>query len=151
MKNFKKSLLMGALLTAVAASTAFAATSQTTPAEILASLTGKTSQNVWQEKRDTGKTFGIMAKDAGVLSKFQSENREAKQARLNERVAEGRFTKEEAATIMANFDKRQADCANGDGNMQGGKFGNGKQLGPRDGSGKNMNGHAYANKIQPSK
>lgn len=151
MKTFKKSLLMGTLLAAVAVSTAFAATSQTTPAEILSGLTGKTTQNIWQEKGDTGKTFGTMAKDAGVLSKFQSENREAKQARLNERVAEGRFTKEEAATIMTNFDKRQADCANGDSSMQGGNFGKGKQLGPRDGSGKNINGHAYANKIQPSK
>lgn len=150
MKSFKKSLLMGALLTTVAASTAFAATSQTTPAEILASLTGKTSQNVWQERRESGKSFGTMASEAGVLSKFQTENREAKQARLNERVAEGRFTKDEAAKIMADFDKRQADCGNG-GNMQGGKFGKGKQLGPRDGSGKNISGHGYADKVQPSK
>lgn len=142
---------MGALLTTVAASTAFAATSQTTPAEILAGLTGKTTQNVWQERRESGKSFGTMANEAGVLSKFQTENREAKQARLNERVAEGRFTKDEAARIMADFDKRQADCTNGDGGMQGGKFNKGKQLGPRDGSGKNIAGHGYANKVQPSK
>lgn len=129
MKTFKKSLLMGALLTAVAASTAFAATSQTTPAEILAGLTGKTTQNIWQERRESGKSFGTMASESGVLGKFQTENREARQARLNEHVAEGRFTKEEAAKIMADFDKRQADCSKGDCTSQGKRGGMGKNQG----------------------
>ena len=75
MKNMKKmiSLAAAVMLIGAASVTAFAASDYSNPAEAVAGLTGRTVEDVVSEKYETGKTYGTIAGDAGVLDEYQAE------------------------------------------------------------------------------
>ncbi len=88
---------------------AFAAT-YSSPAEVLAAITGKTVEEVMAERRDTGKTYGTMAKDAGNLEEFRKEMLEMKKAVLKDKVKDGSITQEKADEILARIEENQQNC-----------------------------------------
>lgn len=87
-----------------------------TPAEILAKLTGKTVEQVYEQKG--GKTFGEIAQDNGVFDKFKNENLKSKEVILDERVKDGTITKEQKEDIL-----KQMENCNGQGQNLGRQFG----------------------------
>ena len=93
-----------------AASSAVFAAAPKTPAEVLASVTGRTVESVTAEKAKTGKTYGRMAKEAGKLTEFKKASLEARKARIKEQAASGRISKERAAAIIKEIDRRIAAC-----------------------------------------
>lgn len=119
MKNLKKIALIGTVVLTVSAAsiTAHAASNYGTPAEIVAGLTGKSVESVTAEKTETGDTYGALANEYGVLDQFKSQMLEQKKAYLDERVAAGTMTREQADAIIAAMEARQADC---DGTCSGG-------------------------------
>lgn len=123
-------------------SLAFADTVLKSPAQIYSNLTGKTIEEAYTLRSESDKTYGELAKDAGVYEQFQAQNLEQKKAVIEERVQEGTITRERADEMIARLD----DC---DGTMQrigqgsgmrfgqgsGGGFGNGNGLGGGQGRG----------------
>jgi len=136
MKNIKK---LFAIITAVGvigtAGAAFAA-SVKTPADIAAELTGRTVEQVYEEKAD-GKTFGAIASDAGKLEEFKQQMLENKKSILDQRVEEGLLTQEEADEIYNNLKENIAAC-DGSGAARIGKA-NGVGFGSRQGMGMGKN------------
>ncbi|MBK5246592.1 MAG: hypothetical protein JJE49_04890, partial [Peptostreptococcaceae bacterium] len=80
MKNVKRMVAVGAMITLVGATslTAFAGANFGSSAEVLAGLTGKTVETVVAEKVETGKTYGTLANEAGKLDEFKAEATEMK-------------------------------------------------------------------------
>lgn len=112
MKHLKKIVVIGAVVLALGATsvTALAASGYTTPAEIVAGLTGKSVEAVTAEKTETGETYGSIADENGVLDEFHAQMTEQKKARLEERVTAGTMTREQADAIIAAMAEHQADC-----------------------------------------
>ncbi|WP_317404257.1 DUF2680 domain-containing protein [Megamonas funiformis] len=129
MKNLKKIIVTGLLALSVA-TTAFATSAYNNPAEIVAGLTGRSVESVIDERHDTGKSFGTIAKEAGKLDEFKAEILELRKDQLAVRVADGRLTQEQADKILASIEERQALC---DGEGYG--YGCGYGRGYRDGNG----------------
>lgn len=131
MKGFKK---LTAVLVVVgmfiAAGAVYAAVSS--PADIAAGLTGKTVEDLYKE-RAAGKTFGVIAKDAGKLEEFKSQMIEQKKAILDQRVEEGKLTQQEADEIYNAMKNNMANC---DGTANGGKMG--QKFGAAFGQGRGM-------------
>lgn len=99
MKNLKKIIVTGLLALSVA-TTAFATSAYNNPAEIVAGLTGRSVESVIDERHDTGKSFGTIAKEAGRLDEFKAEILELRKDQLAARVADGRLTQEQADKIL---------------------------------------------------
>lgn len=112
MKRFNKIALIGAAVFAIGATSvsALAVSDYQTPAEILAGLTGKSVESVVTEKTEAGGTYGALADGYGVLEQFKSQALEQKKAYLDERVAAGTMTQEQADAIIAAIESHQADC-----------------------------------------
>lgn len=132
-------IIVGVLATAV---TAFAATVKS-PAEVLATLTGKTVEEVF-EKREEGKTFGAMAMDAGKFEEFKQKMLELKKSILDQRVKDGELSKEKADEIYSAIKENQANC-DGTGNTAFGRkggmgFGRGNGMGNGRGMGRSYRG-----------
>lgn len=149
MTNFKKLALLGAVVLTIGATsvTVFAASTFGTPAEIAAKVTGRTVEEVTEEKFQNGITYGGVAKNYDSLEEFQAAMLENKIAILNERVAEGTITQAEADEIIAALKENQSTC---DGTAQArigqgfgaafcGMMGNGK------GQGKGQGGNGLGN------
>ena len=102
MKNLKKIIVTGLLALSVA-TTAFATSAYNNPAEIVAGLTGRSVESVIDERHDTGKSFGTIAKEAGKLDEFKAEILELRKDQLAARVADGRLTQEQADKILASI------------------------------------------------
>lgn len=122
---------------------AYAAT--LTPADIAASLTGKTVDELRVE-RAAGKTYGTIAKEAGKFDEFKAQMMEQKKAVLEQRVQEGQITQEKADQIITAIEENQATC-DGDGQAaigqkQGAGFGRGNGMGAGKGMRKG-NGLGY--------
>jgi len=134
MKKFGKIAAVGAIVLVIGATsvTALAASGYSTPADIVAGLTGKTAEDVIAERADTGKTYGTIAGEAGVLDEFEDQMLESKEAILEERVAAGTMTQERADAIITAMEENQANC---DGSGTGG-------IGAGLGAGFGMNGQA---------
>lgn len=140
MKGLKKwaaALTVAAVLGAGGA--AYAATSLT-PAEIAANLTGKSVTEL-QQQRQAGQTYGTIAKEAGKLEEFKAQMLEQKKLILDERVAEGRLTQEQANIMYQRMQENRANC-DGSGKNQarlgqdgGAGFGQGAGPGDRAGAG----------------
>ena len=118
------------------AGTAFAAVTGQTPAQITAILAGKTVEQV-TAKRATGKTYGTIAKKTGKLDEFKAATLEQKKLILDQRVADGNLTQEQADTIYNRLATNQATC-DGTGSAAIGKsmgagFGRGMGNGQRNG------------------
>jgi len=126
MKSVKRTLMIGAVVAMFGALTvnAYAAASNSTPAELAASLTGRTVEAVTAERYETGKTYGTIANEAGKLEEFQSEMIQVKKAVLEEKVADGIMTQERADSILNAIEENQAAC-DGTGNLTGNRMGAG--------------------------
>jgi hypothetical protein len=109
--------------------TALAASQYKTPVEALAGLTGRDVQSIIDERLQTGKSYGLMADDAGKLSEFEQEIWEIQKDTLAARVADGTITQEQADAIIAS-DKNQSYCAG-----RGSGWGLGNGFGYMGGSG----------------
>ena len=147
MKNKKKVITGCALALALSAATmtSFAAAAYKTPAEAVSGITGKTIDEVTAERK-SGKTYGSMAADAGKLSEFQQAVADIHEDRLNEEVADGTLTQEQADAQLAAIRERQAACDGngtgaGTGCGAGGCSGNGMGYNRRG----NGNGLGYRN------
>jgi hypothetical protein len=90
--------------------TAFAGTAFSSPAELLASLTGKTVETVTEEKLDANQTYGALAQDAGVYEGFKSGMQEVRENRILEKIENGNLTKDEANEILDAIEERMATC-----------------------------------------
>lgn len=88
--------------------TAYAANLKT-PAEITASLTGKTITEVTQE-RTNGKTYGTIASEAGKLDEFQAQMLEQKKALLDSQVKNGQLTQQQADSILDTIKNNMTLC-----------------------------------------
>lgn len=144
MKGLKKwaaALTVAAVLGAGGA--AYAAASLT-PAEIAANVTGKSAAEL-QQQRQGGKTYGAIASEAGKMQEFKVQMLEQKKIILDERVAAGKLTQEQADAIYKNMQEHQAACdgtCDGNGNSQarmgqngGAGFGQGTGSGLGNGQG----------------
>lgn len=112
MKNIKKLALIGAALGVVGVTsvTAFAGTMYKTPAEAVAGLTGRNVESIIEERQETGKTCGTIAKEAGKLEEFKVVKLDITKERLSEKVAAGDMTQEEADKIIKEIEERQENC-----------------------------------------
>jgi len=119
MKRFKKLVMVFTVIAVLgAASAVYAATTQT-PADIAAGLTGKSVETLNQE-RSEGKTYGAIANEAGKLEEFKTQMLEQKKIVLDQRVADGKLTQEQADSIYNNIKNNQANC-DGTGNARMGR------------------------------
>ncbi len=145
MTKMKKIAFLGIMVLAISVfSTAtFAAVAGAAPADVAADVTGRTVDSVRQERVETGKTFGTIAKEAGNLEQFKAQILQAKKEVLAQKVAEGTMTQERADEIMALLEQHQAAC-DGTGSAKigremgagfGGMNGNGKGQGQGQGNG----------------
>lgn len=144
MKNWKKTSMIGFTTMALSLTsvTAFAASKYSTPAEVVAGITGRTEESVIAERNETDKTYGSIASEAGKLDEFKTEVLEIKTEHLAELVEAGTITQERADTIIEALEENQKNCDGtgngGIGKTMGAKFGmNGGKKGA--GSGKSAN------------
>ena len=155
MTKLKRIAAIGAMTLVIGATslTAFAASKYSSPAEAVAGLTGKTVESVIAEKSETGKTYGTIAKEAGKLDEFKSENLQIKKDALAEKVASGTLTQERADEIVKAVEENQANC-DGTGAARvgqkmgagfGGMNGGGQGRGPGAGRGQGNCGGACLN------
>jgi hypothetical protein len=143
MKNMKKLVAVIAALGVLGtAGIAYAATA-TTPAQIAATLTGKTVAEVTAD-RATGDTYGTIANEAGKLDEFKAQMLEQRKAVLDQRVKDGTLTQKQADEFYTAMKNNQATC-DGTGTAQLGRksgmgFGNtaGNGTGTRQGMGRGM-------------
>lgn len=129
MKRFFTGCAVVLALTATSL-TAFAATTYSTPAEAAAGITGKTVEEVTQQ-RQSGTTYGAIAAEAGKQEEFQQAMQDIYKNALDERVASGAMTHEQADALLAARAERQATC-DGSGSGSGGcglGLGGGKGMG----------------------
>ncbi len=112
MKNSKKIFTGSIVALALAATsvTAFAASAYSTPAEAVAGITGRTPESVVAERVESGKTYGTIAAEAGVLDEFKNEMLEIKKDSLDTQVENGTITKEKADAVIEALEENQAVC-----------------------------------------
>lgn len=135
MKNMKRLIAVIAALGVLGtAGAAYAATAKT-PAEIAASLTGKTVAEVTND-RAAGETYGTIANDAGKLDEFKVQMLEQRKAVLDQRVKDGTLTQQQADEFYNAMKNNQATC-DGTGNAQIGRK-NGMGFGNGAGNGQGM-------------
>lgn len=134
--KLNKIIIAGLTVFTIAATsiTAFAFT-YNTPADIVANLTGKTADEVTEQRYEFGKTYGQIAYDEGAWEEFKEEMLQSKKAFLDEKVKEGTLTQEQADEYYNNMIERQEYC-NSNGGGYGGMMGNG--FGAGNGSGRGM-------------
>lgn len=136
MRKLFSALAAIALVTAISVS-AYAAT-YSTPAEAAAGVTGKTQEQI-ATLRQSGKTYGTIAADAGKLEAFKTAVLEIKNDRLKELVKDGRITQAKADELLKAIKARQTACTgtgNGGSGLGlgiGGGFGNGQGIGRQSG------------------
>lgn len=109
MKNSKKLLILGMVISILSIPAVAFAADIKSPADIVAALTGKTVTQVTTE-RATGKTYGTIAKDAGKLDEFKKEILVQKKAVLDQRVKDKNLTQEKADAIYKEVKDNQATC-----------------------------------------
>ncbi len=130
----KKKVMTGcaiALALSAATMTSFAAAAYKTPAEAVSGLTGKTLDEVTAERK-SGKSYGSIASEAGKSREFQQAVADIHEDRLNEAVADGTLTQQQADAQLAAIRERQAAC---DGNGSGDNAGTGCGTGGCNGTG----------------
>lgn len=71
-------------------------------AEILSELTGKSTNEITEERVNEDKTYGTIALENGVLEEFKEKNLEQMKTNLSQ--------KEEADTIISNREKPKQNC-----------------------------------------
>lgn len=88
---------------------ALAASAYETPAEAAAGITGRTLEEVIAERR-SGRSYGVIAAEAGTLGEFQKAALEVQEAALAACVAEGTLTQEQADARLEAIQQRQEVC-----------------------------------------
>lgn len=133
--KLNKIIIAGLTVLTIAATsmTAFAFT-YNTPAEIVAGLSGKTVDEITEQRYESGKTYGQIAYDEGLWEEYQDKMLESKKAFLDEKVNEGVLTQEEADEYYNNMIERQEYCS-GNGGGYGGMMGYGFGAGNNSGRG----------------
>lgn len=109
MKSIKKIIAVGLAAGIVAAAGAVYAAGIKTPAETVSELTGKSLEDVQQE-RQSGKTHGTIASENGKLEDFKKQMLESKKAILDQRVKDGRLTQQQADEIYNAIKENQTSC-----------------------------------------
>lgn len=147
MFKLKKIFVVGVAVLALStvSITALAASAYGSPAEAVAALSGKTVESVTAERQETGKTYGTIASEAGVLDEFKSSMLEIKRDVLAARVAAGDMTQEQADEILAALEANMATCDGTGGAMIGQQYNvgfgsNGSGIG--NGAGKGNHGQS---------
>lgn len=79
-------------------------------AKILSELTGKSINEIIEERVNEDKTYGKIALENGVLEELQEKNIEQMKTNLNEKVETGAVSKEEADTIISNRENSIKNC-----------------------------------------
>lgn len=102
-------LSVAAILVAGLSTAAFAAVDFKTPAEIVAELTGKSEDEVIED-RQAGNSYGAQALEAGKLEEFKAERLELRKQVLDQAVLDGRLTQEEADKLIEEMTLRMEDC-----------------------------------------
>lgn len=112
MAKMKKIAMIGAVLLIISAVsvTAYAASDYKTPAEAAAGVTGRTVEDVTNERQNTGKTYGEIANEAGKTEEFRNQMIEMKKSALAQKVADGKLTQERADEILKAIEEHSADC-----------------------------------------
>lgn len=80
-----------------------------TPADVYSGLTGKTTEEAWQ-MRQSGKRFGQLADEEGVLEDFRQKMLENKKALIQDKVDKGLLTDEQADEIIKNMEDNMMNC-----------------------------------------
>jgi hypothetical protein len=141
MNGLKKLIALGMIVAAIGLCSAVAM-AYNNPAEALAELTGRSVNQVLEERTETGKTCGTIANEAGVLTQFQAEVLEMKKDRLQTRVQAGTMSQEQADAIIETLKENQANCEGkgqcGVGQSMGACFGAGSGLGQGAGTGQRL-------------
>ncbi len=109
MKNSKKVLVLGLVISILSIPTVAFAADIKSPADIVAALTGKTVTQVTAE-RASGKTYGTIAKDAGKLDEFKKETLVQKKLVLDQQVKDKKITQAQADTVYTSLKNNQATC-----------------------------------------
>ena len=130
MKNVRNIVAAGALTIAmgITSMTVFAAAKYDSPQEALAGITGKSVEEITEERFEDGKTYGEIAAEAGKLDEFKEELFEQKKEVIEERVTDGSLSRERADEILENIENNQANC-DGTGSGRGMMNGNGFKFG----------------------
>lgn len=110
-----------AAILSAGAITAMAA-NYSSPAEIAASLTGTATEDIINESRSTGKSYGTIASEAGKLNEYKNACLSLKQATLDKNVADGLLTQSEADELYEAMQSHQSVC---DGTWHNGNHGYG--------------------------
>lgn len=120
MKRTKKLIGVGAFVFFILliSTTVFAVSKYNSPAEAVAGLTGRSVDSVVQERRDTEKTYGTIAKEAGKLEEFKEEKIEVRKASLAKKVADGKITEEKANEYLETINERMQNCDGNPGEKQ---------------------------------
>lgn len=106
----KRSLLvLAALVVAIAVPVVAFAAELTTPAELVAKLTGKSVQEI-QEQHTANKTYGQIAQENGVLEQFEDEMLELKKAIIDQRVKDGVLNQERGEELKRIFAEKKSAC-----------------------------------------
>ncbi len=84
--------------------------------DFIGKLTGKTPEEI-ADLRGNGFHLGQLALDADKLDEFKSFMTQRRQAILDQKVADGVLTQEQADALKAQFETRQSECT-GDGTNQ---------------------------------
>lgn len=112
MTKFKKVFGIGLMVLAMGATsiTVFAATQYKTPAEAIAGITGRTVEDIVQERTQTGKTYGTIANEEGKLEEYKAQILEIQKDRLADQVAQGKITQDQADAIIERIQQNQLNC-----------------------------------------
>lgn len=112
MKRVKKMLVTGIMLLVVGVfcASAFAESAYKSPVEALAGITERTVESILAERKETGKTFGAIAKEAGKLDEYTAECLEIRKDYLLAQVSAGKLTQEEADAILSKIEAKQIVC-----------------------------------------
>ncbi len=95
-KIFASSIAVFTFTAAATTLTALAAPAYETPAEAAAEVTGKTLEEVLEE-RQSGKSYGMIAAESGALEEYQEAILELRQEALASKVEDGIITQDQAA------------------------------------------------------
>jgi hypothetical protein len=129
----KKIIMAGTILAIIGGSGAAYAASTGSPAEILAELTVKSAEAIYEQRLE-GETYGALAIEEGVQEQFKERMLENKKEILQERVQEERMTQEQADKIYERMAQNQENC---DGAAQGACVGEAEGMGFGRSNGRN--------------
>lgn len=90
--------------------TSASAISNRTRAEKLSELTGKPTEEIISEKFESGKTYGEIAEENGVLEEFRDYHYEEKKNIVQENIDSGLITDEEGQKTLKYLAEQQANC-----------------------------------------